>query len=441
MIKTYPDRAAHDAAAKSEMESTVALIENVNKVVIDGVNVVTTQPKVGDIVCYDENRRLRFIELDSYREGTFPSAWETLGVVVIRHGDEVTIVSKEYSSSGVADRVYLRHVGGYVTDGEEHETSITIEGREELPFTYTANTTEEFAEALQRFLTENGLAGWKSYVLDGIIKLQRDDAESVSNLSVSSPNLTFADPISVPGIGRSDNICRRGYACNGVWNVRLAKSYFLNDMENNAYNPTKVINSFSDQPICWPAFTGTSQYRDGDKCLWLRQQYCADPAHPKIEEWEAYIDDMQIETAMRGNCAPAFADGRDATAHILRCDYLDDEGAKKKLSRVAEFAHTFMDGAGYLPSVTEYIEAFRNCYEESEDADASTPATRGLRLLGVPYSKLPGSLRNWNESISACFVDGVAFTFILGGYITLRPRFNYVNINVWAFAKINLKQI
>ena len=67
MIKTYPDRAAHDAAAKSEMESTVALIENVNKVVIDGVNVVTTQPKVGDIVCYDENRRLRFIELDSYR--------------------------------------------------------------------------------------------------------------------------------------------------------------------------------------------------------------------------------------------------------------------------------------------------------------------------------------------------------------------------------------
>ena len=44
MIKTYPDRAAHDAAAKSEMESTVALIENVNKVVIDGVNVVTTQP-------------------------------------------------------------------------------------------------------------------------------------------------------------------------------------------------------------------------------------------------------------------------------------------------------------------------------------------------------------------------------------------------------------
>ena len=44
MIKTYASRAEHDAAAKSEMESTVALIENINKIAIDGVNVVTSQP-------------------------------------------------------------------------------------------------------------------------------------------------------------------------------------------------------------------------------------------------------------------------------------------------------------------------------------------------------------------------------------------------------------
>ena len=49
---------------------------------------VTKSPKIGDIVCYDENRKVKFIALDTFHAGTFPAAWETVGVVVLRKGPE-----------------------------------------------------------------------------------------------------------------------------------------------------------------------------------------------------------------------------------------------------------------------------------------------------------------------------------------------------------------
>ena len=64
-------------------KTEVSLSENTNEVNITGVNVVTKSPKVGDIVCYDENRKVRFIALDTFHAGTFPAAWETVGVVVL----------------------------------------------------------------------------------------------------------------------------------------------------------------------------------------------------------------------------------------------------------------------------------------------------------------------------------------------------------------------
>ena len=440
MIKTYPDRAAHDAAAKSEMESTVALIENVNKIVIDGVNVVTTQPKVGDIVCYDENRRLRFIELDSYREGILPAAWATLGVVVIRHGDDVTVVSKDRSTTGTAVKVLLLDITGYELDGEGHETTITIDGRANLPFTYAANTAEEFAVALQRFLTENGLDGWKSYVLDGAVKLQADDMEHLSSDTVSSPGLNVTSPLAIPDVSLHNNICRKGYGCSGVWNFRAAITFFREDNESSNYNPNRVIASFPVNPVCWPAFAGTSQYRDGDKCLWLRRQYCKDPAHPTEAEWEAYIDDMQIVPAMYGNNTPAHADGRVMTEQALGCEYLDDNGERRKVSRMAEFASTFMAGSGYVPSMIELIEAFGDCYEEADDVDTFHPAVKGLRRLGVSLQYLPGYKGSWQEMFCSISAGSINYALTSNGYLAMRPSYNYTNIIVWPFARINLRQ-
>ena len=54
--------------------SHISYDENTNEVSFAGRNVVTDNPGVGDILCHDENRKYRFIQLDTFHAGTFPSA-------------------------------------------------------------------------------------------------------------------------------------------------------------------------------------------------------------------------------------------------------------------------------------------------------------------------------------------------------------------------------
>ena len=53
MLNKFADEAAHIAAAKLTTESGVDLIESSNEVVTDGANVVSKNPKVGDILVLD----------------------------------------------------------------------------------------------------------------------------------------------------------------------------------------------------------------------------------------------------------------------------------------------------------------------------------------------------------------------------------------------------
>ena len=180
MIKTYANRAAYDAAKKSKIESTISLIESTNEVKSEGVNVVTDNPGVGDILCYDENRKYKFIQLDTFQAGTFPAAWETLGVVVLRKGNTVTVCDKDMSTEK-AFAVFSYIVTGQVLDGAEHTAQLKLHGSEAFDFKYTASTDEEFVEALKSFLTEHNFTDWSAYLMDGNVILQYDNYTSTEN--------------------------------------------------------------------------------------------------------------------------------------------------------------------------------------------------------------------------------------------------------------------
>ena len=47
-IKSYANKAAYDAAVKPAIESQVSLIETTREIIVDGVNVITTEPVPGD---------------------------------------------------------------------------------------------------------------------------------------------------------------------------------------------------------------------------------------------------------------------------------------------------------------------------------------------------------------------------------------------------------
>lgn len=391
MIKNYPDKAAHDAAEKSEMESTVALIENVNEIAIDGVNVVTSQPKVGDIVCHDENRQIRFIALDTYQGGVFPAAWETIGVVVLRKGNQIKAVAKENASQKWMD-VYPYVVTGYELDGTEHTAQLRLHGKPTTAtfyeFKYTASTVDEFVTALQQFLSTNGETDWSAYkdAQERVI-LQYDNytsGEYYTSTITYATGLTLTAKVTVDCPQQPSFWRKCGNRGNGVWHAGRAKVYFRDDLSSTAYNPTTDVESVPTYPICWPAFAGTSQYQE-DHCLWLRQQYCADPAHPTEEEWERYIDDIVhiIPYMLAGN-APKWRDGALLSEALKGITYRATDGTQKPLYPAVEYCSQFFGGKGYLPSMAEMVECFGNVTYglTGVTRDKADPINRSLYAIG-----------------------------------------------------------
>ena len=393
MIKTYPDRAAHDAAVKSEMESTVALIENVNETVIDGVNAVVDQPGVGDIVCRDENRKIKFIALDTFHAGMFPTAWETIGVVALRRGNELMIVSKENASQKWMD-VYPYVVTGYELDGTEHTAQLRLHGKPTTStyyeFKYTASTVDEFVTALQQFLTTNSETDWSAYKdTDGRVILQYDNyttAEYYTATITQATGLTLTGRVTLDVPEAAPSFLRecgtRGY---GVWNAARAKVYFRTDNIHTSYNPTSPISSMPSYPICWPGFAGISEHRDGDNCLWLRQQYCADPEHPTEAEWEAYIDDICLKVpAMTGGAGIKWRDGKAVTDSLKDITYLAADGTRKPLYPAARYCSQFFGGEGFLPSAPQFYELMKDATYglSGVTRDKADPVNRSLYAIG-----------------------------------------------------------
>ena len=372
-------------------KTEVSLSENTNEVDITGVNVVTKSPKIGDIVCYDENRKVKFIALDTFHAGTFPAAWETVGVVVIRKGNKVTICSK-YNESKKFMEVYPYIVSGYTLDGTEHTVQLRLHGRPSTStfyeFKYTASTVDEFVTALQQFLSTNGETDWSAYMdAQCRVILQYDNYTSGEYLTTTLTyvsGLTLTGQVTVDCPQQPDFWRKCGNRGNGVWHAERAKVYFRNDLSTPAYNPATDVNSVPEYPICWPAFAGTSQYQS-DHCLWLRQQYCKDPAHPTEAEWEAYIDDIthRIPYMLAGN-APKWRDGALLSEPLKGITYRATDGTQKPLYPAVEYCSQFFDGKGYLPSMAEQIECFGNVTYglTGVTRDKADPINRSLYAIG-----------------------------------------------------------
>ena len=410
-MKTYPDKAAYDAAVKSKMESTVGLIENTGKVVIDGVNVVTANPKVGDVVCYDENRKVRFIALDTFEAGTFPVAWETVGVVVLRKGNKVTICSKAGKNLKMLE-VLPYVVTGYTLDGSEHTATLNFYGSEIKEFRYSANTDSEFVTQLKQFLTDNGETDWSAYIMEGKVILQQNNYTDPYMKQTTAEGLTLTTMLDM-NLEPEGNP-RRRCGSNGwaVYHAGLIKERYSEDVTGIA-NPSADVTYIPSYPVCWPAFAGTSQYNE-DHCLWLREKYCKDPAHPKKEEWKAYIDDMVIDIpVMTGTGGVEYRRGMEKTALLKDVEYQATDGSRKKLYPGVVYCSDFMDGRGYFPSMAEQFEAFGTLTYGLSGADTinkADPVNRSLHAIGgtTIYCYTPRWILSKTNSISMrnCSVNG-----------------------------------
>ena len=102
-IKSYANKAAYDAAVKPTIESQVSLIETTREIIVDGVNVITTNPVVGDLVFLNESNEITYVKGGSWiQKAIIPSAWVHVGYVYLRKGRKVGVIDKN-----TADLKYL----------------------------------------------------------------------------------------------------------------------------------------------------------------------------------------------------------------------------------------------------------------------------------------------------------------------------------------------
>ena len=187
-IKSYANKAAYDAAVKPTIESQVSLIETTREIIVDGVNVITTEPAPGDLVMLDESNAIRYMKGGSWiQKAIIPSAWTHVGYVVARKGRKVLIIDKNGTDEKYADVVQFK-LNDPTLDGEEHSASISVRVSTDyatnytINFTYTATTLVDVVTALNAAIDAAKTAdGWTNTLWAYMADADGNKVDDVAN--------------------------------------------------------------------------------------------------------------------------------------------------------------------------------------------------------------------------------------------------------------------
>ena len=293
-IKKFTSKSEYNSATKSQTESTVSLVEAGNEVIIDGINVRTKEPVLGDAVYKDGDGNVIYIKMESLKSNLIPQGWSYIGYVIENRPDGVLI-----GYSGTTTKKFLG-VCEYVLDitsdinGDASNFTKTIGLRFGVPNwdttqTITFESTRDYQAA--RSALETALQTW----------LQANAPAQTSQWSVSASssgghyyliirrtacddyrfyNCTGCTHDSWQGMPESSSYMKvNGQTTNyrGLQNIARGKAYW----STNGRTPTASVNVGSEagntDPISLDAFTNSNY------CNKLRTYYGSYEAYLKGE--------------------------------------------------------------------------------------------------------------------------------------------------------------
>ena len=279
-IKSYNSKADYNAAVKPTTESQVSMIETTREIIVDGVNVVTTQPTVGDVVFLDDQNKVIYVKGGSWiQKANIPAAWTHVGYVYFRKGKQVGVIHK----TG-ADQKYL-DVSQFawtdmVLDGAEHSKTIGLrfgipnwDTTTSITFTYTATTLAQAAAActaaIEAKLTELGASQatidqWWAYADEdnNRVIVQRDACTDYRFYNCSGlTHITWGD---MPASSNS------GFRVN----MRQGGEKIMNDARGATYYGTNGRTPTADVPLNSNAgIVNKTAFDSSPYCQLLRDTY------------------------------------------------------------------------------------------------------------------------------------------------------------------------
>jgi nitrite reductase/ring-hydroxylating ferredoxin subunit len=286
-IKSYPNKAAYDAAVKPTIESQVSMIETTREILVDGVNVITTSPVVGDVVFLNESNEITYVKGGSWiQKAIIPSAWVHVGYVYLRKGRQVGVIDKN-----AADQKWLDVCQYAIT--AISGTSLTINLSMAPSYAQVATTVElastdidatnaaAISAAVAAKATEVGdTRAWWAYLADADgnkvdengtqIIIQCDTCTDSRFYNVSATGCTIAH-ITWGDMPENSNYWRgeRGYYTNywGVMNIAKTKAWATGSGRVPTQNEPVGPRAGNDAPVK-PSEFASSQY-----CADLRAAY------------------------------------------------------------------------------------------------------------------------------------------------------------------------
>lgn len=246
MIKSYNSKADYNAAVKPTTESQVSMIETTREIIVDGVNVVTTQPTVGDVVFLDDQNKVIYVKGGSWiQKANIPAAWTHVGYVYFRKGKQVGVIHKDGADQKFLDvcqygitaissttlAIKLRMSPDYAVD-----TTVDVELTSAV---INATSAAEISAAVAAKAAQVGdTKAWWAYLADANgnkvesdgtqIIIQCDTCVDYRFYNVSATGCTIAH-ITWGDMPVSDRYWRgeRGYYTNywGVMNIARTKAW------------------------------------------------------------------------------------------------------------------------------------------------------------------------------------------------------------------------
>lgn len=352
MLNKFTDDAARAAAAKLTTESGVDLIESSNEVIVDGANVIVSNPKVGDILVLDESNKKRYIALDTYKAAVFPAAWTIVGVVAHRQGNKIIVVHKQNASKKWSEvfRWYL--AGSTMTDGKSHTQNFTFNSVS-VSVTWSASTLSAFATALNGAISGQDFGGHS-------LRAYYDDDEDKVFLIWDTYN-TWKEP-TMSGIsfnryiGTEIEAVSNIYGLNGVGSeykgINFARyKAAVKNSSSSIFNPTTPITSLGTYPLSYASYSSNigayarNIYGEGE------------------DAYDAYLADYMVRyPSQRGALKESLRAGKTNTYSLVGKMYVASDGTEKSLYPAAEYcaavgynADGLAVGSWYLPSMYEII--------------------------------------------------------------------------------------
>ena len=291
MIKIFKDKAAYDAAPKPTIESQVSMLESTNAVLYDGVNVITTEPRLADILYLDENNALVFVSAKTFKKANIPPAWTYVGEVVERVGSDMArILNKDVSSLKYCDVLQYALTAIASTDltlklrirdtsksgDAQYATAIDV------PVTLTstafdATTVAEITAALEAKATELGdTSPWWCYLAnDNNEKVESGATRIVVqcdywnnyqqyNCGATGGTISFASWGDMPANSNP------GFRINGI----AGNERIMNVARGAAYYGTNGRTPAADVPLNANAgIVKKSEFESSAYCALLRETY------------------------------------------------------------------------------------------------------------------------------------------------------------------------